>query len=424
MSEFSKSVMSAAAVFAAAFLGMAFSGPASAATLKVLHEFTGPDGSDPTGGVVIDPTTGVVYGTTPYGGSGDGTVFSLTPPVGGTGKWKLQTIYAFQGGLDGSRPDTGLALVPTKLPQPALFGTTRTGSSLCDGCGTVFSLIPNRDGVWDKAKVHEFSGDSFDGVSPSSTPFVSDHLDIYGTTANIGGSGGAVYRMLLDGGNFTVVYNPGQNIGNFVGYHPQGVVVDGSGTIFGTAFDGAYSGTIFRIDGTGGIILHGFNGPDGAYPEARPVMAADGTLYGTTFQGGNPKDCPNSPGCGVVWKRTPSGRQKVLHSFRFFTHHKDGLDVISPLVLDPTTGTLYGTTKHGGTGTACGGSAGSCGTVFQIDSAGNYQVIWEFPKGGVAEPQGQLVFYAGELYGTSYDGGKPCPDQHYIGCGTVWRLTP
>ena len=97
---------------------------------------------------------------------------------------------------------------------------------------------------------------------------------------------------------------------------------------------------------------------------------------------------------------------------------------ISPLVLDPTIGTLYGTTSAGGTGTNCGGTGGSCGTVFEVDSAGNYQVLWEFPKGGPANPQGQLVFYAGDLYGTSYDGGKPCPDQHYIGCGTVWRLTP
>jgi hypothetical protein len=38
--------------------------------------------------------------------------------------------------------------------------------------------------------------------------------------------------------------------------------------------------------------------------------------------------------------------------------------------------------------------------------------------------QGQLVFHDGALYGTSYDGGKPCPDQQYIGCGTVWKLTP
>jgi uncharacterized repeat protein (TIGR03803 family) len=151
-------------------------------------------------------------------------------------------------------------------------------------------------------------------------------------------------------------------------------------------------------------------------------MAADGTLYGTTRSGGNPKACPNSPGCGVVWKRTPAGRQKVLHSFKFFTSNKDGLAPISPLVLDPTTGTIYGTTVFGGKGTICGGNG--CGIIFEIDSGGKYQVLWEFPKGGAATPQGQLALDAGDLYGTSYDGGKPCPEQHAIGCGTVWKLTP
>jgi hypothetical protein len=97
---------------------------------------------------------------------------------------------------------------------------------------------------------------------------------------------------------------------------------------------------------------------------------------------------------------------------------------MSPLVLDQISLTLYGTTYAGGTGTTCGGFGGSCGTVFEIDSSGNYQVLWNFPKGGPANPQGNLVFYNGALYGTSYDGGKPCPDQHNIGCGTVWKLTP
>jgi uncharacterized repeat protein (TIGR03803 family) len=109
----------------------------------------------------------------------------------------------------------------------------------------------------------------------------------------------------------------------------------------------------------------------------------------------------------------------------FFSHHRDGHSPISPLALDAESGTLYGTTFYGGTGTDCGGDFGSCGTIFSIDTQGeNYQVLWEFPKGGVASPEGQLVFYDGALYGSSYDGGKLCPDRNYIGCGTVWKLTP
>ena len=97
---------------------------------------------------------------------------------------------------------------------------------------------------------------------------------------------------------------------------------------------------------------------------------------------------------------------------------------MSPLLLDPDNGILYGTTFYGGTGTNCGGDGGSCGTIFQVESNGAYRVLWEFPHGGPAAPQGQLALFDGAIYGTSYDGGVSCPDQHYIGCGTVWKLEP
>jgi uncharacterized repeat protein (TIGR03803 family) len=401
-----------------------FSCAANAATLKVLHEFGGTDGSDPTGGLVVDSNTGTLYGTTKYGGSGNGTVFSLSPPAPGKTRWKHQVLHDFNGSNDGSQPETGLSIL--RSDNLYLIGTTRYGSFSCGGCGEIFAVYkPSDSKEWKKFEVQEFHGDATDGIVPNSTPVVGSDGDLlYGTTGSIGGSAGTIYRVSFFTANLEVIYNPAQGKGTFVGYHPQGVVVEDS-TILGTAFDGAYSGTIFGMDVTGvGSVAHGFSGPDGQGPEAPPILAPDGSLYGTTVQGGNPKDCPNSPGCGTVWKLTAGGRFKTLHSFRFFTHPKDGMAPISPLVLDATTGTLYGTTSAGGTGTNCGGTGGSCGTVFEIDSTGNYQVLWEFPKGGPANPQGQLVFYAGDLYGTSYDGGKPCPDQHYIGCGTVWRLTP
>ncbi|HEY1709936.1 MAG TPA: choice-of-anchor tandem repeat GloVer-containing protein [Rhizomicrobium sp.] len=400
------------------------SSPAGATTLTLLHQFSSTDGSDPIGGLVVDPNTGTLYGTTPYGGgTGNGTVFSLTPPAAGTAKWQFQTIYTFKGNADGSRPQNGLAINPAGT---ALYGTTQTGSTLCS-CGTVFRLLkPGKPGrEWGKTLFHEFSGDSFDGVVPSSAPFLdSASSELYGTTGSIGGSGGTIFRLSpVDGSHFKVIYNPAQNVGDFVGYHPQGVVVR-NGIVYGTAFDGAYAGTLFQFSGQGGKILHGFMGPDGAYPQTPPIVGSDGTLYGTTYEGGKPADCPESPGCGVVWKQSPGASETKLHSMAFFTQPRDGMNPNAPLVLDAHTGTLYGATPAGGLGTECGAVGGSCGTVFTIDGNGKYRVIWEFPKGGPAVPEGQLVFRAGVLFGTSYDGGKPCPDQHYIGCGTVWMLTP
>jgi hypothetical protein len=397
--------------------------PAAAAKLEVLHEFTGPDGSDPQGGLTVDPNTGTLYGTAFYGGNGYGTVFSLTRPTHGKRNWKYEIIHTFEGSFDGSNPATGLAISPS---GDFLWGTTLKGSSFCGGsCGTIFRLAKEVFGHgWVKETVHQFTGESFDGILPNSAPVIdSQTAYLYGTTSSSTSS--TIYRMLLGDNSFSVLYNAEMKIGEYVGYHPQGVALAGDGTIYGTAADGEFAGTIFRIDLDGvGKILHRFGGPDGLYPLGPPLLSAE-ALYGTTWEGGAPGDCPGGPGCGTVWRMLPSGREKVLHSFAFFRHPRDGQTPLSPLVLDPLTGTLYGTTYNGGTGTVCGGNGGSCGTIYSVDrQGGHYQVLWEFPHGGPAAPEGQLVFHDGALYGTSYDGGKPCSDQHYLGCGTVWKLTP
>jgi hypothetical protein len=115
---------------------------AAASDLTVLYEFSGsPDGSDPTGGVVVDPNTGVLYGTTKYGGSGNGTVFSLRPPKNGTGEWTPKIIYTFAGGGDGSAPSTGLAIDVDPGSRRELWGTTDSGPPCPSQCGTVFDLV-------------------------------------------------------------------------------------------------------------------------------------------------------------------------------------------------------------------------------------------------------------------------------------------
>jgi uncharacterized repeat protein (TIGR03803 family) len=413
-----------------AFLALGLSQPAIAAKLEVLHEFTGPDGSDPTGGVIVDPDSGILYGTAIYGGAGYGTVYRLTPPEPGKRRWKFDVIYTFQGGSDGAYPEMGVALY-SPPPGAILAGTTRTGSTLCT-CGTLFTLQDTIEEGWKLETAHQFSGETFDGSIPNSTPVVvqAPHettVDVFGTTGSVGGGAlaGTIYRYNSGSQIFSVIYNPTQKIGGFVGYPPQGVAVDANEIVYGTAYYGAAQGTLFRFDDKGGKILHAFEAPpDGTNPQMPPTLAPDGTLYGTTTRGGKPDDCPNSPGCGTVWKKAPGAKLKILHSFRFYRRPRDGSVPLSRLVLDEATGTLYGTTYYGGTGTQCGGVNGSCGTIFSLDSFGDYQVLWEFPKGGPASPIGQLAFHDGALYGATYDGGKPCSDQHYIGCGTVWKLTP
>jgi hypothetical protein len=271
------------------------------------------------------------------------------------------------------------------------------------------------------------TGQTIDYQPTQGSALVFDRQNNLLGTADIG-LGGAVFEVFRKGGG-QIRYSPDfSNTGNFVGFHPKGVVVDPSGLIYGTAGDGGAAGvgTLFQLAGVkSNKVLFSFDGPHGASPLTGPTLDPSGDIYGTTWRGGNPADCPNSPGCGTVWKRLPNAKVvRVLHSFAFFTNPKDGQTPMSPLERDPKTGTLYGTTYYGGAGTQCGGNNGDCGTVFEVDADGAYELLWDFPRGGPAAPEGLLAFFKGALYGTSYDGGKSCPGQHYIGCGTVWVLTP
>jgi len=116
----------------------------------------------------------------------------------------------------------------------------------------------------------------------------------------------------------------------------------------------------------------------------------------------------------------PAATLKVLHAFR---GSPDGTAPESNLIFD-AAGNLYGTTYEGGTGTAC---AGGCGTVFQLtpDGSGSFseRVIHSFegPLFDGQNPQAPLIFDAqGNLYGTTYSGGQGVRRAS----GTVFKLSP
>lgn len=150
--------------------------------------------------------------------------------------------------------------------------------------------------------------------------------------------------------------------------------------------------------------------PDGAGPSAGLIMDTAGNLYGTTSYGGAAgAECAS--GCGTVFKVDTFGAETVLYTF---TGGADGADP-NGLAMD-SHGALYGTAFSGGDLT-CNADGEGCGTVFKLDSAGNFSVIHTFtgnPDGKY--PWSSMVMDpAGNLYGTTYEGGT-------FGCGTVYRL--
>jgi uncharacterized repeat protein (TIGR03803 family) len=121
---------------------------------------------------------------------------------------------------------------------------------------------------------------------------------------------------------------------------------------------------------------------------------------------------------GVVFKVDSHGNETVLHAFS----GPDGMNPAAGVVRD-AAGNLYGTTYYGGkTSKAC---SQGCGTVFKLNKARKETVLHSFNtvEGG-ENPYSDLIRDSdGNLYGTTLQGGKrskACLPSY--GCGTVFKL--
>ncbi len=116
-----------------------------------------------TGGLAIG-ANGALYGATVAGGSsGNGTVFSLTPPMAPGGTWTEVVLYSFAGGTDGAIAYAGLVIGSGPGGHAVLYATPYFGgTSICDGsgCGTVFSLTPpaSPGATWTETLLYSFAG--------------------------------------------------------------------------------------------------------------------------------------------------------------------------------------------------------------------------------------------------------------------------
>jgi len=316
-----------------------------------LYSFLSPGGDpqNPSASVVIG-ANGVLYGTVGYAGDstscgliyganpGCGAVYSLTPPTAPGGEWTEETIYTFQGGSDGALPLTALAAGP----KGVLYGSTNSGGLgtrcientvnrpyfdlVAPNCGTIFELDPpeTAGGEWTETVLYSFLGEA-DGGFPNAPTYRNGKL--YGTVTfggdprNCGGAGcGGVFEL-------SPPAEPG-------------------------------------AEWTEHVLYSFTSGSDGLFPGAGVTFGVDGTIYGTTFDGGDSNACPAYPGCGIVYQLKPppfpgfGWRESVLHRF-------SGTDGSTPMggVTIGADGALYGATEYGGTSTACAG----CGTVFRVN---------------------------------------------------------
>src|SRR5262249_35717412 len=112
---------------------------------------------------------------------------------------------------------------------------------------------------------------------------------------------------------------------------------------------------------------------------------------------------------GTVFRIDSAGNFTSLHSF----NGEDGSEPVAALVVG-SDGALYGTTKRGGEPPPIGG----VGSVFRIDGAGNFTSLPSFNVDGTdgANPSTPLVLGSdGALYGVTSIGGSS-------NLGTVFRI--
>jgi uncharacterized repeat protein (TIGR03803 family) len=367
-------------------LAVALPQAARAQTFTVLHTFAGkPDGSQPYAGVVRDQN-GNLYGTTDIGGAHNfGTVYKIDAAGNET------ILHSFM------KAEGGNLVSPVLLDRDGnIYGTTPYGGYLL--AGTVFKL-----GKGGKLQVLFRFGEHI-GFGEFPGPVIRDEAgDLYGAT---GDGNGAVFK--IDSfGKGTVLYGF-QGQPDAAG--PNGSLLRYQGDIYGTTSSGGAfcfpgCGTVYKIDANGvETVLYSFSGlSDGKYPESTLIHGQDGSLYGTTPQGG-------LYGAGTIFQLDPDGVETVLHNFGETS--TDGFSPIAGLVRD-SAGNFYGTTPFGG---SFGG-----GVVYKLDRAGVLTILHSFTGGsdGAAPYGGAVVDATGSIYGTTKAGGDAV-----CNCGVVFKISP
>jgi len=222
---------------------------------QILYDFTQPLlGVDPSSPLVVEAKSGIIYGTTSQGGTGNageclglgcGTIFMLTPTS--ANEYTHTILYNFKGTNDGAFPH-GLA----EDRNGTLYGVGGlSGGSACvdGGCGTVFSFDPvmrrfnllhsfSRSGLW----------------WPDAQLVIDRNGALYGTTAQNGvdlnTSNGGVFKLTPGPNGF--VYT---TLHTFAGspsdgqFPRGGLLLDPSGqAVYGTTYWGGHGiGTVFKV---------------------------------------------------------------------------------------------------------------------------------------------------------------------------------
>ena len=318
-----------------------------------------PDGSVPGAGLIM-ASSGNLYGTTDFGGSGEyGTVFQLSPPQNGVGSWTENVLWNFAANKKNNGYRVGLGKLNMDTAGN-LYGTTQSGGA--QNKGIVFQLSPAGNGTFTFSILHSFSGP--DGADPQ-----------------------------------------------------YGVAIDNAGNLYGTTEEGGKSnsicstqcGLVYELSQLAGKwkekVLYEFNGTNGANPISPISIDTSGSLYGTFVAGGQ-GSCLFF-GCGGAFKLVPGGAGQGK-AYTFFFNGQSGGSPMGGLLV--ARGQVFGTTAIG------------AGNVFTLRGE-SLTVLYQFCSlpnctDGRQPSTGTLLELHRTLYGVTNGGGL------YNNSGVLYSITP
>jgi len=286
--------------------------------MTTLYNFSGADGWNPDGGLVLG-TDGNFYGTTTIGGTNNqGTIFKITPAG------KLTTLHSLGAG-EGSSPRGGVVMGQ----NGSFYGVT------CDGFGPFYGFSITSSGKF-TVLTHSVPPCPFSGLILGTDGALYGASQAGGTTYQ-----GTVFSMSASGA-INVIYN----FDYTHGATPYSPLVQGNdGLLYGTTSGGGahQGGVVFKMSTKGKITLlrefDGAGGNDGTTPYAGLVAATDGKFYGATSEGANSGTVPY----GNLFSITSGGNYSILDAFDA-THDRWP----RPLPCSTPTGRSTGSPKEEG----------------------------------------------------------------------------
>jgi hypothetical protein len=163
--------------------------------------------------------------------------------------------------------------------------------------------------------------------------------------------------------------------------------------------------------------LFQFDSASGYDPVGGVIADREGTIFGTTADGGN-GPCYGGLGCGTVYALSPHAGTWTLDVIYNFQDGEDGAAPTAQLTLGPK-GSLFGYDAYGANG-----------VVFQLSpptakgQSWTFQILHNFGSGGndsLRALNSPLVWDGKAVYGIAYGGSDACGQ---FGCGSVFRLAP